>query len=445
MDEQLAGREASIRYITPERGGELSYDGNIETNRSTNPAWMTSTRRRNRYDQFRQSSVAEFRNLEALVLRSIESDAAVRASEFTFDSEIQRINQVLDRVSIQRSDTAGFSIVQKDTVQTTTPADLSSGESELISLAVEILYFSYTCKMEKYRDRDNWLLLDEPDVHLHPDLQNRLMQLLVASMNDASGKILIATHSTAILSSLSALAPDVRVGFKEFQSTRVSFRPSNDSLKSILPMFGAHPLSNVFNQRPPLIVEGEDDERIWQAAVRRSEGRIAVYPCVAGDKQSMAEYEGTAHELISSVYENAKAYSLRDKDDDAYEIDDLGSVRRARLNCRAAENLIVTDDVLSELASDWDTLCAALEKWILDNPTHSRYDDAVAFKNGGWDRRNFNVKNLRIVIVSITGSTKPWEVAVGQSIARLNERRFDGPDSLANYLGQKALQMLRLI
>lgn len=62
------------RYITPERGGTLSRDGNVETNLSQG-TWGADVRRKNRFEQFRQISVAEFRRLETLVLRKIEKDA----------------------------------------------------------------------------------------------------------------------------------------------------------------------------------------------------------------------------------------------------------------------------------------------------------------------------------------------------------------------------------
>lgn len=444
MDQRLSGGEVCVRYITPERGGELTYDGNIETSRSNNPQWMTKTRRKNRWDQFRQSSVAEFRNLETLVLRSIEGDPAIRATDFSFDTEIEQINQVLDRVQLVRADAAGFKIRHKNEPRDVAANELSSGESELISLAVEIVYFSYLCKQENYREQENWLLLDEPDVHLHPDLQHRLMQLLVNSIGEVNGKVVIATHSTSILSALCEMSDRVRVGLKHFGPTALVFRSVDDAMRSVLPMFGAHPLSNVFNEKPPLIVEGEDDERIWQAAVRRSGGRLSLYPCVATNIQSMNQYEEAVSGLIESVYENAKAYSLRDRDDQPYEIDDLGSVVRMRLSCRNAENLIVSDDVLDELGTDWPTLQAGLEKWITDNPTHSRVGAATAFRDSGWDRKGFQLKDLRMVVVGITGSNKPWEVAVGQAIARLGEGHFDGDHSLASYLGRKAVTELGL-
>ncbi|MCE8529021.1 AAA family ATPase [Ruegeria pomeroyi] len=444
MDQRLSGRDACIRYITPERGGELTYDGNIETNRSSNPRWMTNTRRQNRWEQFRQSSVAEFRNLETLVLRSIEGDPDIRLTDFKFDTEIDKINEVLDRVQLVRTDAAGFQIRDKHEPRDVAAKDLSSGESELISLAVEIIYFSYLCKQEKYREQDNWLLLDEPDVHLHPDLQHRLMRLLVNSTGQVNGRIAIATHSTSVLSALCGMSDGVRVGLKQFGSTKLLFRSVDDAMRSVLPMFGAHPLSNVFNEKPPLIVEGEDDERIWQAAVRRSTGRLSIYPCVASDIQSMKEYEEAARQLIESVYDEARAYSLRDRDDSPYHIEDLGPVVRMRLNCRSAENLILTDDVLFELGTDWDTLIGILEKWLNDNPEHSRAKIMSEFRDSGWDRRDFRLKDLRMLIVGLTGSSKPWEVAVGQAIARLPEKKFAGENSLASYLGTKAVEQLQL-
>ena len=451
MDATLSGRDACVRYITPERGGELVYDGGVETSRSQDPEWLSIARRRNRFEQFRQSSVAEFRNLEILVLRSIESDRKIRASSFTFESELTRINQVLDRVKLTRSTSAGFDISRRADQRPAQASDLSSGESELISLAIEILYFSYLCKQGQYEDKNNWLLLDEPDVHLHPDLQHRLMELLVDSMKDVNGKVAIATHSTTILSSLCALNADIRIAFKQVDtqqrqdSRQLQFRQVDDALQGILPVFGAHPLSNVFNEKPPLIVEGEDDERIWQTAVRHSQGQVSVYPCVAGDIQSMKNYERAAGDLMNSVYDNARALSLRDRDDEPYEINDIGPVTRCRLACRSAENLIVTDDVLDELDSTWDELQTRLEEWIQNNCGHAQYEDAVAFQDSGWDRKGFRLKNLRNVIIERTGSTTPWEVAVGRAIARVPKGRFESGHCIAEYLGLKLVGELGLM
>jgi hypothetical protein len=148
---------------------------------------------------------------------------------------------------------------------------------------------------------------------------------------------------------------------------------------------------------------------------------------------------------MMSVYDNAKAFSLRDRDDDPYEIENLGPVIRCRLACRNSENLILSDEVLDNLGTDWTTLKLALEKWIDDNPEHSRYGNLVAFRESNWDRRCFQLKDTRMLLVGITGSSKPWEVAVGQAIALLPEKQFDSEHSLAKYLGPKLVEALQLI
>ena len=92
MDSTLSSQSACIRYVTPERGGKLTYQGNIETNLANDPQWLTNTRRQNQWAQFREASVAEFRNLETLVLRSIEQDRSIRKSSFSFDDIVAKIN-----------------------------------------------------------------------------------------------------------------------------------------------------------------------------------------------------------------------------------------------------------------------------------------------------------------------------------------------------------------
>src|SRR5215471_12790239 len=68
----LDRNDSAIKYITPERGGTLKYEPNIDNNIQQNPTWLSETRRRNRYESFRQQSAAQFRNLEILFLRELE-------------------------------------------------------------------------------------------------------------------------------------------------------------------------------------------------------------------------------------------------------------------------------------------------------------------------------------------------------------------------------------
>lgn len=451
IEGQLRRSGGCIRYITPERGGQLKLNGNVET-QIGGQEWLASTRAVNRANQFRETSVSQFRQLETLVLRKIEQDAATRNNQnFTFDTIMNQMNALLDNAQLARDDSAAFSVFQKGTpanaanAQTAMNVDnLSSGEAELISLAIEIQSFAYTVDQVGYRDKENWLLLDEPDVHLHPDLQYRLMSMLFEALNGKNCHILIATHSTPTVSALGDLA-DAKVGLMKSRQTEIIFNATTDAFKAVLPIFGAHPLSNVFNSCPVLLVEGDDDVRIWQQACRSSNGGISVWPCAAGSVQDLAEYEELTEDIVAAIYDDAKAYSFRDRDDDAYEIEDLGTVVRARLNCRTAENLLLSDDVLTRFDKTWEYLTAQLDQRLVERPEHPQAAALRTFKETNWDRRNCGIKELRNIVMAEIGSEKPWEVAVGQAIADLKKGRPNQAEhSLTDYLGGKIIDALDL-
>ncbi|MEP1230202.1 MAG: hypothetical protein ABJG88_05965, partial [Litorimonas sp.] len=110
FDKFFAEGDACVRYVTPERGGELKLNGNLETNQANNDKYLPDSRRQNQYPQFRQSSVTEFRRLETMVLRAIESDQEIRSTNFTFQSEIEKINTLLDNIIIKRTASGIFEI-----------------------------------------------------------------------------------------------------------------------------------------------------------------------------------------------------------------------------------------------------------------------------------------------------------------------------------------------
>jgi hypothetical protein len=224
------------------------------------------------------------------------------------------------------------------------------------------------------------------------------------------------------------------------------FQSINAVDREILPIFGAHPLSNVFNEAPVLLVEGEDDERVWQQAVRSAKGKIRLYPCVVNGNAGFAEFETEVNKLISSVYDNASAFSLRDRDESPDAIDNVGHVTRMRLSCRAAENLMLSDDVLAYAGSDWPTFRECVEAWIANNGGHMFHGEVARFRDEGFDRKGFDFKDIRNVLLGLF-STKPWEVLVGQTIARVTTEGggIVSDDSLTAYLGEKVCtHLLRL-
>lgn len=183
------------KYITPERGGALKYDPGIEQNTSSNPRWLPNQLRKNQFTQFKQQTVLQFRKLELLSLREIEQNPDLRNDHaYTFQSIVDAINTLLDNIEIRREG-SDFNIYNQADNAEIEPDAISSGESELIALGIECLVFA----KESSDGEENILFLDEPDAHLHPDLQVRLAVFLNNLVEENSFRVVMATHSTSFL------------------------------------------------------------------------------------------------------------------------------------------------------------------------------------------------------------------------------------------------------
>ncbi|WKD48356.1 ATP-dependent nuclease [Microbulbifer spongiae] len=420
------------KYITPERGGALKYDPSIEQNTVNNPYWLSGELRRNQFSQFKQQTVLQFRNLELLSLREIEQNPKIRDNhEYTFQSIVDAINTLLDNIEIRREG-SDFNIYNQADNSKIEPDAISSGESELIALGIECLVFA----KESVDGEENILFLDEPDAHLHPDLQVRLAMFLRELVEENNFKVVMATHSTSFLAAFESY-PGVSIEFILPNQTEIDFKVVSETYRRILPIFGAHPLSNLFNESPILLVEGEDDERIWQQAIRTSKGSLKIYPCAVDSIDQLNKYETQVSRIINSIYDSAKAFSLRDRDDGEEDINDTPPVVRMRLSCRAAENLLLADESLAKLEIDWETLKSKIEVWISNNDHHSHHQVMATFRDEGYDRKMFNLKKIRNDLMGIIESNKPWEVVVGQAIAITEYIDNPAPNSIQDYLGNK--------
>jgi energy-coupling factor transporter ATP-binding protein EcfA2 len=444
LDASIRSTWSYVKYISPERGGIAEYSASIEDSLRNNPTWLDESRRKNHDDSFRQKSIVQLRNLETLINRKRSDDLLNgkphSESERHFKEVLGLINSLLQNVELSTGEIAPRINGKRDAAQRGSD-QLSSGEKELISLAAEILSFVYAISNSEQQPSRGLLLLDEPDTHLHPDLQYKLINLLAKEIENAPVAVIIATHSTAVLGALESY--DAHVHFMVSDSLTLEFANIDNQIKEILPIFGAHPLSNIFSQKPVLLVEGEDDERIWQQAVKSSRGRIKLWPCVTATKDKLNEYEQRASKLIESVYDNASAYSLRDRDDAPYAIDDLPNVVRARTNCREVENLILCDEVLQILGTNWEQMQDRIRQWLSGAPNHQAYAQMHEFAQS-FDRKNTKLKGLETVLIYLSGKNKPWEIAVGQAIGQMDANSSQASGGIRDFLGPKIVDALRL-
>lgn len=423
-----SSEQFSSKYISPERGGTLVYDPGVDQAIFHDKHWMVNDRRKNRTEQFRQQSAAQFRNLETMVLREIEKDIDKRKNnEYTFDTTINEINQLLPKIRLIRSD-RGFEITDRQE-KGVSENNISSGESELISLSIEVLVFA------RLNQDNRLLLLDEPDVHLHPDLQQKFIEFVEKTAKEFDFKVVLATHSTAIVGAFSESADLQIVPVSDKTQSDFSSFCYDPICHEILPIFGSHPLSSHFNRTPVLLVEGDDDKRVFEQVMRTSQGKIKYSPCVVGTVSEMTKWEEWLNNFLPSIYDSPIGYSVRDLDNSAQaDINDIGCVKRARLNCYAIENLLLTTECLRIHNYTSAEFCQKITQWVELNSTHQTTGALIALRDNFEERRTKKIKDLRNVILALLGTSKPWEVLVGQMIVN-NRVVNDDPHSLNTYLG----------
>lgn len=424
------------KYISPERGGTLRYDPGVENNIASNESWIVNDRRKNRTEYFRQQSIAQFRNLEILVLREIEQNRdGIRNTDYSFDEILRQINNLLPVIELRRSD-RGFKIYSKSG-NAINEDQISSGEAELVALAIEVLVFSRETKNSKV------LLLDEPDVHLHPDLQQKFVRFVENIAVERNFKVVIATHSTAIISAFTKrdelqivpIAARNQSDFRHFEYSPIC--------QEVLPIFGTHPLSSEFNRSPILLVEGEDDKRVIDQLVRSSQGRIKFTPCVVGTVDEMNKWENWLKEFLPSIFDEPKAFSLRDLDSSGQsELEDIGCVCRARLNCYAIENLLLTDECLNTHGFQPSDFQKRLVKLVTDDSDHSAHATLKIVSERFDDRRTISIKDAQNVLIALLGDQKPWEVIVGQLLAENINNSSTSGHSICTYLGLGVMNKL---
>jgi ATPase subunit of ABC transporter with duplicated ATPase domains len=124
VDKTLEEEEGLNKYVSPERGGHLQHDPNLENNINRNGIpWISGQLRNNQYAQFKQQSVVQYRKLETITLREIEKNTELRNNHsYTFDTIVEKINSLLTNIEIIRLD-SDFEIRKKGT-ETKRPSPL---------------------------------------------------------------------------------------------------------------------------------------------------------------------------------------------------------------------------------------------------------------------------------------------------------------------------------
>lgn len=424
----------TTHYVTPERTGEMDFQPQYLQQE------LTSTGRK---DSSSKNYVPEYRRR---IISRIQSYFLTRGN---FRGEKQAPSSPSEIESFINSLVTDFMV---ELVAAKTPPyelkrvtdgapiegvdQLSSGEAQLVTIALDVLTIAAIWEIEGKPRRI--VLIDEPDAHIHPDLQVRFADFIFRVAEHYSLQIAIATHSTSLLAALGQFG-GTRTSVIYVVRSRAEFvaQPFSDIHKELSACLGGHVLMGPLFGTPILLVEGDDDYRIWSQVPRHHVTNLAVIPSMG---EEIKRYQKSLENIFKCLRETGQppcGYALIDGDKAKPQPSVTNSqdhIRFIQLNCHEAENLFLTDEVLADLSTNW----TEATNRIAERASEFGQKSPALAAAKSWDRRHVDVKD---VIEQISFILDPkgvhWTSRVGRAIGR---QRPEG--QLADFLGAEVLAAL---
>ena len=206
--------------------------------------------------------------------------------------------------------------------------DLSSGEKSIIQLFYPLIENRIQSLIDEIKEsqvnvaeENVCILMDEPELHLHPVLQGKILDYIRTISVKENIQFILATHSPTLVEhanseELFLLRPTELVDGDHNQLIRIA--SDDEKLEAIREVFGS--TSNVTAMRPLLVVEGrksdKDSKRSSDARVYSflsdDFNRVTIIP--GGGKSECKKLTESLNELSSEFSDKLKAYALLDRD-----------------------------------------------------------------------------------------------------------------------------------
>jgi hypothetical protein len=330
----------------------------------------------------------------------------------------------------------------KDNSVVTSVSNLSSGESQLLSLGMDVLTIVGIWELE--RETKRVLLIDEPDAHIHPDLQIKFADFLCYIEREFDAQIFVATHSTTLMSALGQFGgPKVSLFYLLPGVSALAGEPFSQVTKEMAAMLGGHLLMGPLFGAPVLLVEGDDDYRVWIHVARAGHVNMCVLPC---NGEEIKRYQRTLERMFGALSDDANLRGLALLDGDkqlpsAQPGNEQKYVPFQRLACHETENLYLSDEVLATLGHDW---ASAKAKIASEAVNYGQKADALRTILVD-DRRALDLKNVINEVAEILDPKKLlWTVRLGKEIAKARPtgmlEEFLGKDLTTQIWGPAATQ-----
>jgi len=414
-------------YCVPERGGNISYDSGVLQYESNGRVRMNASQ---------QNLGTDYRSRVITRIGAFLTQRGAYRGPTTNVDNLNKIESIMDEILSDfkfqiKSGHPHFTLQRIEPEQTITDIQLlSSGEAQLLTLSLDLLLI---CEMWRFEGKKGRLLVDEPDSHLHPDMQQKFAKFL-ANLNLEYGcPIIVATHSTTLLSALGQYGAKRTSVIYVSNTDEMEAIEFSKALKIISTCLGGHALMGPLFNVPILLVEGDDDYRIWSQVPRHGFLHVAVIPCNGNE---IFEYQKTLENIFGSILgktDRPTGYTLLDSD-----AKDSGAsqnyVKFLKLACHESENLYLTNEVLLSIGLDWRLAC---EKIINESSRFGGKSEQLR-NICKCDRKKVDCKNIINEIAEILDNKKlNWAYRLGKV---LGEGKPKG--QLHDFLGDEVVNSL---
>jgi len=232
----------------------------------------------------------------ALRRRLYEKDAADSgfAQKWREDDEVQLVSKYLDRLgyswNLRLTDESKniYDIELTKSGQRFEIRQASSGEKEIINFLLGIFAFNI---------RGGLVVVDEPDLHLHPQWQNVLVELFVELAKTTDSMFLLATHSPIFISE-ETISSVVRVYKDQRASSNVVTidRARLTNAKDLLHIVRSHNNEKMFFADRIVLVEGIKDRLVFEKLVDTLRRQLNLTDIVetleVSGKENLSKYRG---------------------------------------------------------------------------------------------------------------------------------------------------------
>lgn len=217
-------------------------------------------------------------------------------------------------------------------------ASLSSGEREVVNIVFDFLLRS---------PQDCIVFFDEPELHLHPELSNRL--LLTLSSLGARNQFVFATHSPEIISA-------------SLENTVIFVTPRNGGANQAVPVRESEEANEALREigqsigvialgKRIVLIEGAKsslDKQTYAAVVKDRFPNLVLVP--SGDRHRIASFAVVEREVLRRALWGVQFFMLCDGDTRPGESDADGRLRR--LPRYHVENYFLDEAVIAKIFED---------------------------------------------------------------------------------------------